>query len=116
MAWLHRARESVHKTSRPNSPRKHSGIACSRTAAALAALFAVASCTAPPSPGSGQSTTTAPAPSASGAPKPPQTAFPQTGTPQTGAQGPSPSAAKPAKATAALGWGPQQRDADAAAA
>ncbi|MFE4834351.1 glycoside hydrolase family 3 N-terminal domain-containing protein [Arthrobacter sp. NPDC056691] len=37
--------------------------------------------------------------------------------PQTDASSPAPSAAKPApRETAALGWGPQQRDADAAAA
>src|SRR5690349_14351681 len=112
MAWLHRASESLHKTGRPRTPRKLPRLAGVGTASALAALFAVASCTAPPASHPSQSTTTAPAASASGSPQPPQTA-----SPQAGARSPAPSTAAPApKGNRALGWGPQQRDADAAAA
>src|SRR5690349_18086328 len=118
MAWLHRASESIHKTGRPQTPRKLPRLAGVGTASALAALFAVASCTAPPASHPSQSTTTAPAASASGSPQPPQTASaPQTASPRDGAPTPAQSTAAPAlKETRALGWGPQQRDADAAAA
>lgn len=107
MAWLQSARDSFHKTTFPHHTNDRPGrYRPARTAAALAALLALSSCTGPP-----------PAPPSS-APAPEARAAPDQGESPTAAA-PAPAATAPKAAdekrgTAPLGWGPQQRDLDAA--
>ncbi|WP_185982211.1 glycoside hydrolase family 3 N-terminal domain-containing protein [Arthrobacter sp. KBS0703] len=107
MAWLQSARDSFHKTSFPHHTKdRPARCRPAGTAAALAALLALASCTAPPpSPPSGAAAPETPASRGQG------------GSPTTAAPPPASTAPKTAdrkRGTAPLGWGPQQRDLDAA--
>ncbi len=109
MAWLQTARDSFHKTSSyqhtNDGPAPHRP---ARTAAALAVLLALASCTAPPSP----PPSSAAAPKAPASPAREESPTPAPPPPASSA----PKGAKGKQATAPLGWGPQQRDLEAATA
>lgn len=108
MAWLQRARDSFHRTTFPH--QTNDGPAAyrpARTAAALAALLALASCTAPPPP----PPSSAAAPEA---PAPDQGESPTAAPPAPASSAPKTADGKPG--TAPLGWGPQQRDLEAASA
>jgi beta-N-acetylhexosaminidase len=110
MAWLQRARDSLHMAVSAN-PAKNKPVLI---AAALAVLLGAASCT-PPQP-------TPPSSSSEAAPGPSPLGLPATSgsgqQPTTAAPAPAATPPKraPGKGTAPLGWGPQQRDQEAAAA
>ncbi|MCE3292931.1 MAG: beta-N-acetylhexosaminidase [Arthrobacter sp.] len=113
MAWLYRARDSYHRTPIGDPAYNKPSLA----AAALAVVLGVTACTTP-QPAPAPTATASPSPDKS-SPAASATSIPSERKKTTTAAQP-PAAAPPkraaAKGTAPLGWGPQQRDQDAAAA